>query len=484
MAPSYKEGSTKKDVLADLFDGPIAAPGQEHLDLNLSTPPDRPPFEGRVVKAFMQGKGANGEDWVGYPPNAIWSAAQFYRVNGSSLYPRFGPTSKLRNSNFDQPPNHVRTVLFIGKQAPSEKGQDTLHALQGWTDPAPRVGIATPGQFNRADMGKIIARGSSTGGILPMNMNRIMLDPLQHTLHKDSKFSEFGGNSYATRYGFTKNNVNMTQFGQYGYACPVSGDRFDYQVKHTSDYGPYKDGGGQDKDYSGPAYEACLNSINLSITQYTLPDEFASPYGSTKLDEDHTYEDQGLHMSHMTCASSPFFWLGTEHWRTILERQGMDMMPFTDPLTDKTDDSGWFLPSKTRPINYRFWDGRYSTAMYGGPRFHCAMVSAPNTGGSLPDIQSYRDAMIAFTTDETSLMKWHASLDGHPEDKSPVENWADPGNYAPMEGSGTTKDVEYAPGSTFFKHQPSMGKRRQLHFRKMCHVNPNAVRDYRNTFCV
>ena len=91
--PSYKAGipEGKKDWYEDLF-------SVDHLNANLSSPPDRPPMNECLVNAMFMGRSATGEDFVGTRTSHTdngdrdgfyfsgsadwvsvrWSASQFY----------------------------------------------------------------------------------------------------------------------------------------------------------------------------------------------------------------------------------------------------------------------------------------------------------------------------------------------------------------------------------------------------------------------
>jgi len=96
---------------------------------------------------------------------------------------------------------------------------------------------------------------------------------------------------------------------------------------------------------------------------------------------------------------------------------------------------------------------------------------------------------MAFNTDESHLFEfWKENFhsgDGEPTSHE-FASAINPGNYSPMPGSSTRKDVTYDTkyNSHYILFSELMGKHRQMHYHQMVHVNPNTVQDFRNTFCV
>jgi hypothetical protein len=114
----------------------------------------------------------------------------------------------------------------------------------------------------------------------------------------------------------------------------------------------------------------------------------------------------GFYMPVLTMADNPFWRADPSAWVPILQTLKMDVMPYCAPLR------------KTRPVMYRFWDSPYSTALYGGPNFHCATMGG-NAGADTGDIllanvPYYRKFLRDFMASDDSIMAWRSSI-GLPE---------------------------------------------------------------------
>jgi hypothetical protein len=114
----------------------------------------------------------------------------------------------------------------------------------------------------------------------------------------------------------------------------------------------------------------------------------------------------GFYMPVLSMADNPFWRADPSEWVPILQTLKMDVMPYCAPLR------------KTRPVMYRFWDSPYSTALYGGPTFHCATMGG-NAGADTGDIllanvPYYRKFLRDFMASDDSIMAWRSSI-GLPE---------------------------------------------------------------------
>ena len=90
---------------------------------------------------------------------------------------------------------------------------------------------------------------------------------------------------------------------------------------------------------------------------------------------------------------NPFWLKDTKDWPDILKSLHFDFMPFMVPK------------AKTRPINYRFWDSMYSTALFGGPTF---AIVLDNYG--IFDEEYYRMVIRHFTQSEQQITEWREGI--------------------------------------------------------------------------
>jgi hypothetical protein len=441
------------------------------LELKLSAPPDRPTLHEKLLMSQTAKSKDSGEDFLVPDEASDWWYGGFYRVNKaiSAIYPRFNPKDKHRDSNFTMPVNHVRTVLYISKQADTEIGEDTTLALKGWTESNPEVPWYLVNSRKASFHNFKAAPNNGIVKVYNVHKKRRVADFIDQTNHPS--VLQYGGAYFAKRLGF---EVKCHAFPK----CVEEFDAFNTdKMMDPSQFGPA--GGGGD-------YQACIGVKwgNPQMPQWDNSTWARNVYSNKNLLEDHTYQNKSLNISHESVGSSPYFWLPQKHWRDVLKQQDLEHFPFADPRDSKG------IPVKTRPVNYRFWDTVYTTGVYGGPTFTCISTeAAPNVGGTLPDIQHYRDAMMAFNADESHLMQFHDEnygTPGTPMTDIEIQNAIDPGNYGPMPSSSTRKDVTYDMDNKgrYIEHSPSMAKRRQVHYRQMVHANTNATQDYRNTFCV
>jgi len=110
----------------------------------------------------------------------------------------------------------------------------------------------------------------------------------------------------------------------------------------------------------------------------------------------------GFYMPVLTMGDNPFWRADPKHWVPILQGLKMDVMPYCAPLR------------KTRPVMYRFWDSPYSTALYGGPTFHCATVGGDDI--QMANVPYYRKFLRDFMASDDSIMAWRSNL-GLPENE-------------------------------------------------------------------
>jgi pimeloyl-ACP methyl ester carboxylesterase len=90
---------------------------------------------------------------------------------------------------------------------------------------------------------------------------------------------------------------------------------------------------------------------------------------------------------------NPFWLKDTKDWPDILKSLHFDFMPFMVPQ------------AKTRPVNYRFWDSMYATALFGGPTF---AIVLDNYG--MFDEEYYRMVVRHFTQSEQQITQWRAGI--------------------------------------------------------------------------
>jgi hypothetical protein len=109
---------------------------------------------------------------------------------------------------------------------------------------------------------------------------------------------------------------------------------------------------------------------------------------------------------------NPFWLKDTKDWPDILKSLHFDFMPFMVPQ------------AKTRPVNYRFWDSMYSTALFGGPTF---AIVLDNYG--MFDEEFYRMVVRHFTQTEQQITQWRAGIWPDSPDKINDRTALCPRNY-------------------------------------------------------
>ena len=201
------------------------------LELKLSVPPDRPTLHENLLASQTAKSKASGEDFLFSDGESSWNYGQWYRVNKATnaIYPRFDPKFKHRDSNFTMPVNHVRTILFISKQADTELGEDTKLARKGWTPSDPKV----PYYFVNDSHTNFPAVGFKAGGKTieyQGNFKRIVADYVDSVNHPE--VTQYGSTYFAQQLGF---DVKGHTFPM----CKESLGYFDTEDGKTPDqYGP------------------------------------------------------------------------------------------------------------------------------------------------------------------------------------------------------------------------------------------------------
>jgi hypothetical protein len=109
---------------------------------------------------------------------------------------------------------------------------------------------------------------------------------------------------------------------------------------------------------------------------------------------------------------NPFWLKDTKDWPDILKSLHFDFMPFMVPK------------AKTRPVNYRFWDSMYATALFGGPTF---AIVLDNYG--MFDEEYYRMVVRHFTQSEQQITQWRAGIWSDSPDKINDRTALCPRNY-------------------------------------------------------
>ena len=134
---------------------------------------------------------------------------------------------------------------------------------------------------------------------------------------------------------------------------------------------------------------------------------------------------------------NPFWLKDTKDWPDILRSLHFDFMPFMVPS------------AKTRPVNYRFWDSMYSTALFGGPTFAIVLDDY-----GIFDEEYYRMVISHFTQSEMQIVQWRAqmfagnkSVIGDTTALSP-RNYMNPRAWHQARAAGT---VDYAASTHPFK---------------------------------
>ena len=92
---------------------------------------------------------------------------------------------------------------------------------------------------------------------------------------------------------------------------------------------------------------------------------------------------------------NPFWLKDTKDWPDILKSLHFDFMPFMVPK------------AKTRPVNYRFWDSMYATALFGGPTFAIVLDEY-----GIFDSEYYRMVIRHFTQSEQQITQWRSGIWG------------------------------------------------------------------------
>ena len=115
----------------------------------------------------------------------------------------------------------------------------------------------------------------------------------------------------------------------------------------------------------------------------------------------------------ITMADNPFWRADPSEWPGIIENLKMDVLPYYAPTR------------KTRPVMYRFWEGEYSTALYGGPVFHCHITGLPKGDLSVANVPYYRKFLRDFVASDDTIMRWRDSIG-----LKPNEDARYPHNYA------------------------------------------------------
>lgn len=105
-----------------------------------------------------------------------------------------------------------------------------------------------------------------------------------------------------------------------------------------------------------------------------------------------------------TPASNPFWWRDASEWRDICRSQDMEIMPFCSPLE-----------RRTRPVTYRYWDSKFSTAVFGGHYFGCVTTGVKDaTTDYMADFSHYRKFLADYSFDSETILSWRESFGLHP----------------------------------------------------------------------
>ena len=115
----------------------------------------------------------------------------------------------------------------------------------------------------------------------------------------------------------------------------------------------------------------------------------------------------------LTMADNPFWRADPSEWPGIIKNLKMDVLPYYAPTR------------KTRPVMYRFWEGEHSTALYGGPVFHCHTTGLRKGDLSVANVPCYRKFLRDFMASDDTIMRWRDSI-GLPKN----EDARYPHNYA------------------------------------------------------
>ena len=528
--PYYRYGRAgEADTYHDLFTDAAKA---TDLVLDITDPLDVPPLHKNVVSAIsvhrdddhnhedtqeelVYGNATSGNDCTDV--KCYFPSAEYYRVRGAKepvsylkIYPRL-PQSTSLTSNYTSPTNHIRTLLTICQWSEREAG------TKGW-NPTPfkanlafqLANLAMPGlpdANGQAPVDCFIPDDPVRGGLRPCTDG-------QRT-HKIATVSRVVGNTdnpswdkltrenFAERLGFFKAPLPLVEHLTKPPPDEPGANRQYILAERDGSLTKFHPDPYPDASVFGPRHvEAAHGAVGTELVQYqVLPfadphKQFASAFDLLSTEgELPKYTSNPLRMhqnsTHRTCAASPYFWLSEHKWRAAGERQGIDFLPFFDPV--KEDGS----PHPTRPITYRFWDSVASTTLFGAqnPSFECSLamkvsefVKGDNENWfdhDIPDMQAYRDAIYQFGCDEGALMAFHKHLNPDASDEE-VLRAAYPSSYHPVPESTTRKDVQYVPASEkrdpVFEPTTNMATRRNEHYRLFQLRNQNMVRDYRNTF--
>jgi len=162
------------------------------------------------------------------------------------IYPCQDPSRKLRDSNFMMPTNHVRTVLYISKQADSEFGEDKQYMSRGWTDSNPKVPyyyIYSGNAGARSTYNNFVNKQNQYGNDLTivkkrdMNVKRIVGDYMFFS-NNPQNFPAYGEVYFAKRLGFDVIGHTMPH-------CPESNGYFDQPNISPSQSGVWSDPNGR-----------------------------------------------------------------------------------------------------------------------------------------------------------------------------------------------------------------------------------------------
>ena len=194
-------------------------------------------------------------------------------------------------------------------------------------------------------------------------------------------------------------------------------NNFDDLVKAgtvSPDFWTSDQGTGDDGFLSGHYIFRYLNAGNFimrvqgmdeSLGLYRNPTNQSAGFGgaltlttSNPSAEAQDFSTGGFYMPVITLGDNPFWRADPTHWSGILESLKMDVMPYCVPTR------------KTRPVMYRFWDSEFSTAMYGGPVFHCAMAGRAEGQLSMANVPYYRKFLRDFMASDETIMNWRRSL--------------------------------------------------------------------------
>lgn len=526
--PYYRYGRAgEADVYHDLFTDEAKS---TDLVLDITDPLDVPPLHKNVISAItvhredehedtqeelVYGKATSGNDCTDV--KCYFPSAEYYRVRGTKdpvsylkVYPRLPQPTSL-TSNYTSPSNHIRTLLTICQWSEREAGNKGWNQTPFKANLAFQIGnLAMPGlpdATGQAPPDCFIPDDPVRGGLRPCTDG-------QRT-HKIATVSRVVGNTdnpnwdpltrenFAERLGFFKAPLPLVEDLTKPRPDEPGTNRQYILAEREGSITKFHPDPYPDASVFGPRHvEAAHGAVGTELVQYqVLPfadphKQFASAFDLLSTEGElpkYTSNPLTMHQNstHRTCAASPYFWLSENKWREVGERQGIDFLPFFDPV--KEDGS----PHPTRPITYRFWDSVASTTLFGAqnPSFECSLamkasefVKGDNANWfdqDIPDMQAYRDAIYQFGCDEGALMAFHKH---HHPDASDEEvlRAAYPSSYHPVPDSSTRKDVQYVPASEkrdpVFEPTTNMATRRNEHYRLFQLHNQNMVRDYRNTF--